>query len=63
MNMVTIKQLYAADDVAIIKKALEYYANMLEKKAEELTDIDERYERNDALLEAQAARILSKDFE
>lgn len=63
MKTVSIKQMYAADDMAIIKKALEYYANMLEKKAEELTDIDERYERNDALLEAQAARVLIKDFE
>lgn len=63
MKEVTVKQLYAADDVAIIKKALKHYADTLEEAAKALTDIDERYERNDALLEARAARVLVKDFE
>lgn len=58
----TVKQLYAGDDAEIIRKALELYAKTLEQVAEDLTEIDERYERADVLAEAHAARVLSYDF-
>lgn len=61
--MSTVKQIYAADDAALIARALRQYVDTLEATAKDLTDPDERYELNDVLLEARRAQTLLKDFE
>ena len=61
--MNTIKQIYAADDVALIARALKQYEDTLRITAKDLTAPDEKYELNDVLLEARRAQVLRKDFE
>ena len=59
----SIKQIYTADDAALIARALRQYVDTLEATAKDLTDPDERYELNDVLLETRRAQTLIEDFE
>ena len=47
-----------ADEIELIKEVLEKAARSLEEVARELTEVDERYERNDLVLKAQRARAI-----
>lgn len=47
-----------ADEIELIKEVLEKTAHSLEEVARDLTEVDERYERNDLLLKAQRARAI-----